>query len=211
MNGLRFGGALLATALLAAPLAGQARCADAMKAPPVGGWAEYQTKQGNMRMAVLGEESHEGRPMHRLEMAMSGKNTAIMQIVVPGWPYQPDGIYEMVFKAEGQPAMKVSGQMMNMMRQNVKMPSTEVSESCERMQDLGTETVTVPAGTFKTTHYRDPEKKIDAWVDASLPFGLVKATTKDGDMVLVGTGTGAKSQITETPMEMPGMGGMPKK
>jgi hypothetical protein len=211
MPGIRFGGALLATVLLAAPLAGQAKCAEAMKTPPVGGWAEYQMKEGTMRMALLGEEQHDGKAMHRLELSIRGKNEAIMQVVVPGWPYQPDGVYEMVFKAGGQPAMKVSGQMMSMMRQNMKMPTNAVNEACERMENLGSESVTVPAGTFRTTHYRDPKNGVDAWVDPALPFGLVKTVSKDGEMLLVGTGTGAKSQITETPVEMPGMGGMPKK
>lgn len=202
-------GAFLALCLVAAPAAAQLeKCADYMKMPAAGSWAEYQTKEGSLRMSVLGEEEHEGKKMQRLEMSVGGEGGTVVQMVVPGWPYQPDGIYEMVMKTEGQPAMKMSGRMMDMMRQNMKTPTAQMADACERMVDLGTETVTVPAGTFETRHYRDQKTGAEVWVDADLPFGMVKTLTKDGEeMVLTAHGTGAKSRITETPVEMPGMGG----
>lgn len=199
-------GASLALWLVAAPAAAQLeKCADYMKMPAAGSWAEYQTREGSIRMSVLGEEEHDGKKMQRLEMSIGGAGGSIVQMVVPGWPYQPDGIHEMVMKTGDQPAMKVSGRMMDMMRQNMKTPTAQMADACERMEDLGTETVTVPAGTFETRHYRDQETGGEVWVDADLPFGMVKAVTKEGEMVLTGHGTDAKSRITETPVEMPGM------
>jgi hypothetical protein len=77
---------------------------------------------------------------------------------------------------------------------------------------VGKETIKVPAGSFKTTHYRDhtPVGTVDVWVSEEVPpLGLVKFLTtpepgKTGQppippasLELVATGTGAKPSITK--------------
>jgi hypothetical protein len=60
--------------------------------------------------------------------------------------------------------------------------------------------------------YQDVET-VDTWVykDVS-PYGMIKSQSKDMEMVLLGYGTGAKTQITETPQkfEMPQMPQIPE-
>jgi hypothetical protein len=47
-------------------------------------------------------------------------------------------------------------------------------------------------------------------VQPDLEFAMVRATMEGGGvMELTGQGTGAKSSITETPMEMPGLPAAP--
>jgi uncharacterized protein YqjF (DUF2071 family) len=68
-------------------------------------------------------------------------------------------------------------------------------------QDLGTETITVPAGTFTTNHYRSKDGD-DVWVakDAG-PWGMVKMQSHEGTtMVLTKVYHDAKDQITGTPV-----------
>jgi hypothetical protein len=84
-----------------------------------------------------------------------------------------------------------------------------------KVVDKGSETIKVPAGTFKTQHmqYQDVGGFVDTWVykDVS-PYGMIKSQSKDMEMVLTGYGTGAKTQITETPQkyEMPQMPQIPE-
>lgn len=209
MNHLRkiSAGAALLALTYQSPLAAQA-CPTDIKAPPAGSWAEYSSGDGTIRLAILGNETRAGKSMVRMEMAMTSKDgPAIMQMVVPGYPYEMGDIQELVVKAQGRPAMKMNEQMLGMMRS--RMPKDAMAEACRNshMTRVGEESVTVPAGTFQATHYRDANAGNDVWVSASVPFGMVKThSTQGGDIVLSGKGTDAKSQITETPQEMPGMG-----
>jgi hypothetical protein len=196
-------GAAVLTISLQAPVSAQ-DCTVGIKPPPPGSWAEYSTSNGSMRLALLGNESRAGKDMVRIEMSLTSTDgNMIMQMLVPGYPYDMDEIADWVIKAPGQPAMRMSAQMMGMMRS--QMPRDAVAEACRnsKMARVGSESVTVPAGTFNTTHYRDETSGNDVWVSENIPFGMVKAKTKSGEeVVLSGKGTDAKSQITETPQEM---------
>jgi hypothetical protein len=209
---------LTLSAALAAPAAAQSPCgANGPHLPASGGWSQYQTAQGTLKMAYLGHET----AGDRIEMQMSGeRGNMIMQVVVDGFPYDSKDIHEAVIKFGDQPAMKAPQMMLERMGSNSAM----TKDMCADLTKVGEETVTVPAGTFKTTHYHfKSDRNVngmqissegDVWVSAGVPFGMVKEQGKTsgmrGDretsMVLVATGTGAKSSITETPREMgPGM------
>jgi hypothetical protein len=61
-----------------------------------------------------------------------------------------------------------------------------------------------------TVHFRSTDQAHpgEGWVSADVPFGLVKMTfdvNGKGEMVLLSHGKDAKSSITETPRDMPGM------
>jgi hypothetical protein len=204
--------ALTGTAILTlglSPLAAQ-DCAVGIKPPPAGSWASYTTAEGTMRLALLGSETRAGKNLIRMEMSMTGRDgPMIMQMLVPGYPYEMSSIEDFVMKAGDRPAMRMNAQMLQMMAS--RMPKDQVAEFCRnaRMNRVGAETITVPAGTFPTIHYHDAQSGNDVWVSESLPFGLVKTKlARGGEIVLTETGTGAKSQITETPQEM-GMPGRP--
>ena len=86
------------------------------------------------------------------------------------------------------------------------------ADMCAEMVKVGTEQVTVPAGSFSATHLHSAKNNVDVWVNADVPF-VIKVKGTDSSMELTGTGTGAKTSITETPQEMgPGMmgGGAPR-
>jgi hypothetical protein len=209
--------ALLLAAAVATPAAAQGPCADkGAKLPPAGSWASYNAtmpgRDGNprnttFRMAYLGHES----AGDRLEFQMSGeRGQVIMQMVVDGFPYDPSSMKEMVFKMGDRPAMKAGGQMMAMMQS--RAPNGGVTATmCAGMVKVGTETVTVPAGSFSATHWRNDSAHVDVWVNPDVPF-VVKVNGPTNTMELTGKGTGAKSSITETPQDMGAgmMGGRPR-
>ena len=194
-------------AMSAFPAVGQ-DCAVGIRPPAAGSWAEYTTKDGTMRLAMLGTERRGEKNLVRMEMSMTSREgPMIMQMLVPGYPYEMSSIEDFIMKAGNRPAMRMSPQMLQMMTS--RMPKDQIAEMCRngRMTRVGAESVTVPAGTFPTVHYRDAESSMDVWVSESLPFGMVKTRMKTGEeIVLTGQGTGAKTQITETPQEMPAMG-----
>jgi hypothetical protein len=200
--------ALTAVAVTTMPLAAQGTscAARGAKLPAAGSWAEYKTSEGNMRMAYLAKET----AGERLELSMTGQRGAmVMQMVVPGYPYEMTQIKEMVMQRGTEPPMRMPESMLSMMRSRMPNASQVNEASCGRMTEVGKERITVPAGTFQTTHYRDSTGGTDVWVTATIPFGAVKVVSRDHTVELVGSGTGATTKLTGTPQDMP-MGGPPR-
>ena len=77
---------------------------------------------------------------------------------------------------------------------------------CHNIELIGSERGPALKGTGFLTKYEN-----DSWVDPGLSFGMVKAIGKHHDIERIRDGNGAKSSITETPQEMPGMGEEKKK
>ncbi len=213
MHTLRRAFAAVALLGLAGRTTAVAQCPgmENLHAPAVGGWSEYKSDQGTMRLALVGAETRGGTNYIRMEMGMTSKDgPMVMQMLVPGYPYQMSGIAEMVMQRGHEPAMRMPQQMLSMMAN--RMPKDMLSEACGRahMAKVGEENITVPAGTFHTIHFRDAEKNSDIWVSTDVPFGLVQTKgTQGGDIVLTGRGTDAKSSITGPIQDMP-MGGLPR-
>jgi hypothetical protein len=153
-----------------------------------------------MRMAYLAKET----AGERLELSMTGQRGAmVMQMVVPGYPYEMTQIKEMVMQRGTEAPMRMPESMLSMMRSRMPNASQVNEASCGRMTEVGKERITVPAGTYQTTHYRDSTGGTDVWVAATIPFGAVKVVSRDHTVELVGSGTGATTKITGTPQEMP--------
>ena len=207
--------ALAATVATAASLTAQTNpCGDkGPKLPAAGGWASYHADSSDFKMLYIGHESGGDR----IEMAMTrtGRDgqprPMVMQLVVPGFPYNMSQATEMVMQGEGRPPMKISGQMMQMMTSRMPQQNQGITpEQCAALTVVGHESITVPAGTFATTHYRDAKDSTDVWVDPSVPFGAVKVVGRGHTLVLTDKGTGGKTAIVGTPQEMgPGMMGPP--
>lgn len=208
--------------LLTAPLAAQDKqkiCQDIEHHPlTVGTWATYNWTGGRsdgntIRVAVIGKETRAGTALYWYEMMMQNpkrsKDNMIMQMLVPGLTYDPNGIRGFVMKSGDQPAMRIPEQMVRMMAANMgPNMAADIARGCAEMEVVGWEQVTVPAGSFRALHLRHPSSGTEAWLQPTLGFPMVKAVMKDnGTMALAGQGTGAKSSITETPREMtfPGM------
>jgi hypothetical protein len=201
-------------ALLAPPLAAvsaaQGPCGEAMKAPAVGKWAEWQMDSGRMRVAVVGTERRDGENHVWIEMNVQGDRGAmVMKFLVPKYPYLMEDVKEVIMKPEGRPAMKLPASMVRQMGSQMTGggPARDFVRRCAAAKSLGPERITVPAGPFTTHHWQDAETGHSVWVTASVPFGMVQSEGKDGKnrMVLVDHGTGATTAITEEPMAMPGM------
>jgi hypothetical protein len=208
-----------AIVLLSCPLnlVGQEECLKHVSLPKVGSWAEYQgiyqqKDPLTIRYAVVGSETRAGKQLQWVEMRMAGSEkdrNMIYQVLVPGSLAEMDQVEEVVFKPGDNPAMKMNGAMLNMVRGQLEKHAVH-SRICQGVTLVGQETVTVPAGKFKAAHFRNSEHGVDSWVSASVPFSMVKTTGKDFRMELTAKGDGAKSSITETPQEMGGMGGPPQ-
>ncbi len=222
-------GLLLAVAV---PAAAQDVCSQYRAAPAVGSWAEYRSdrdgQQFTSRLALVGQEKRNGKDALWFETSSdSPRGRMISEILVPGYPYEPGSVMEVVVKRGDQPARKMSPEMMAMMRGGGQggqasappaggqgrgmgrgMGGRAMSNWAQRCQEytvVGKESVKVPAGTFETTHLRNPADSMDVWVSREVPFGLVKSQGRGATMELTGHGRDAKKSITETPQEGSGM------
>src|SRR4030042_4836373 len=145
--------------------------------PVVGGWSEYQmTTKGNpstkMKVAVVGKEGD----AYWYETVMEGgrEGRTITKMLVSGTPEDQKNIKRMIVKMGNEPAMEMPAQMM-------QQPSKGQGQSGKAI-DKGTETIKVPAGTFKTQQmqYQEAEGVVDQWIykDVS-PYGMIKSVSKD--------------------------------
>ncbi len=176
--------------------------------PVVGGWAEYQMTQkdgptSKMKIAVVGKEGDS----YWYETVMDTKQEGrmISKMLVSGNPEDQKNIKKMIAKMGNEPAMEMPLQMMQ---------GSEERGQKGKTLDKGTESIKVPAGTFTARHIQSHYEELveDTWIHKDVsPYGVVKSKSKDFEMVLLGYGTGAKTQITEKPQkfEMPQMPMMP--
>jgi len=207
---------LAALPIASVPAAAQdpAQLCKAIGMVTVGQWASYSVTgasghSGKARFAIVGSERRSDTTLYWIEISgseMGTRGEGIMQVLVPGLGVEASGIHGMVVKTAGQPAMKMPDQMLGMMNQRMaeNNPALAITRRCGSARAVGWETVTVPAGSIKALHMKDPEGG-EAWMSRDIPFGIVKAHSKDGDLVLTGRGMDAKSSIAEKPLEMPGV------
>lgn len=166
--------------------------------PVVGSGAAYETTGNDaddsgkklMELTVVGKDVAEGKEAIWLEVAHSMKG-------VDGYVYSKAlvtrddfHIVKTIMQIPGHPAME--------------MKMNQSAKSQERMQDemnkwaqVGTETITVPAGTFVCQHWKKTGAKDDIWAsDKVSPFGMVKEINGASTDVLVKVITDAKDHIT---------------
>jgi hypothetical protein len=152
--------------------------------PVVGKGAEYESTNSNHQgtrtteMGVTGKESVDGKDGFWMQIiTTTGKGQPLVaKALMTKDDFQ---FHKMIMQVAGQPAME--------------MPFNPSSGREQKMQDsinewhsVGTETITVPAGTFECEHYKNDSKGSDLWAsDKVTPFGLVKQVGKDNSMVLV--------------------------
>jgi hypothetical protein len=181
--------------------------------PMVGSGAEYQMttrgKDMDVAWAIVGKEDVNGSPGIWMETRMQseemgGETISKMLMVTAG----PDaGMKRVIMQQPGHPPMEMSGMMMGLMKGGQPPASTGKPDYGEL---VGTETITVPAGTFACEHYRKQGKggPIDYWISTQVaPYGVAKLTTADSTMVLKKTLTNETSHVKGEPqkMQMPEM------
>ena len=99
--------------------------------------------------------------------------------------------HRIIFQQAGQQAMEMPAQMITAHRGNLQ-------ESANEWHSVGTESVTVPAGTFSCDHWHNDKTKGDIWTsDKVSPFGMVKSVNASGSTdVLVNILDDATDRIT---------------
>jgi hypothetical protein len=120
------------------------------------------------------------------------------------------GMKRMIMQQPGKPPMEIDGMLMPMMQQHQSNPSTPAAGGAGRGELVGTESVTVSAGTFNCQHYQSKgiNGVTDTWTSTDVtPYALVKKTSPDSTMVLKKVLTNETSHITGEPqkMQMPQM------
>ena len=186
-------------------------CIDQIRVPAVGHWAEYKAvfkekEPYTMRYAVIGGESRGGKALKWVELRMTGNKKdgdMVTQMLVPGSAAELGDVQEVVMKHGDKPAMKIDGRMLMMMREQLKKQSF-LTDLCKDVTLVGGETVTVPAGKFKSQHFHSAKYGSDSWVSSKVPFSMIKTVGTDHELTLVRHGNGAESSITEEPKSMGG-------
>jgi hypothetical protein len=186
----------------------------------VGQWASYdatggRSGGGKLRLAIVGTERAGDSTLYWFEMtfvATDPSRSAILQLLTPGLTSTDARARAVIVKYGGQPAMRVSGAMADMLSTGLgrNNPAADWTARCTATHVVGWESVTVPAGTFRALHATS-DSGGEAWASPEVPFGFVKIHGRDGDLTLTARGMDAKTSLTETPLDMPTMPGMMKK
>jgi hypothetical protein len=179
--------------------------------PVVGSGGQYEitTPKGTkmvMEMAIVGKESVDGKYAYWFENSMS--NTPMGEMVTKALTVvdgQQTYVSRMIMQMPNRPPMEMPAQMLQVHGQK---RSADVRTEAE---DVGSESVTTPAGTFTTEHYKMKDGSGDVWVaEKAGPYGLVKFQGKDATMLLTKVITDGKDKITGSPQPFnPMMFGQP--
>ncbi len=166
--------------------------------PEVGKGAAYEMKDKDgkartMEMSVVGKDVVEGKEAYWMEIAHNGENAegmAYVKMLLTKDDFQP---HRMIMQQPGKQAMEIP--MNPMMKSHTKM-----NDEMEKWKSAGTETITVPAGTFVCEHWTKEGGKEDVWASSKVsPMGLVKQVSEHSTMTLVKVISDAKDHITGTP------------
>jgi hypothetical protein len=190
--------------------------------PVIGSGAAYEMtnsdgQKNNMEMAIVGKETVDGKDGYWFETTIDNPRMGgqmvmkTLTVVDAGNSVTTKTIMQMA----GRPPMEMSSMMQGQGRGG-RTPQSTYSDIRSRADDLGSETVTVPAGTFTAEHYKQKDGSGEVWISNKVaPFGLIKSVGKDSTMVLTKVITDAKDKITGTPVPfnpamMMGGGGPPQ-
>lgn len=201
--------AVLGTSLLALPLAAQMfgprmPTLSGIWHPEVGSGAAYERTSGGavksqIEITIVGKEDVGGKTGYWMEMAMTDQSKGGEMLAKTLMTVADDGIstVKSVVQMPGQQPMEMDIPSSPAYRAQTKSNFANIQEKAEL---VGTESITVPAGTFSCQHYRMKDGSGDGWIsDKVSPWSLVKSQEKDSTMVLTKVITGAKDRITGTP------------
>jgi hypothetical protein len=174
--------------------------ADIFK-PVVGAGAVYENEQdqkkGTLEMSVVAKDAVDGKEAYWLEFGRTDPKNGTMgyaKMLVTKDDFQ---FHRMIVQRPGQP-QPLEIDMNPGMRQQSHMQA-----EVEKWHKVGSETITVPAGTFSCDHWAKDDGKGDVWASSKVsPMSLVKQTSPGHSMVLVKVLIDAQDHITGTPMKM---------
>jgi hypothetical protein len=178
--------------------------------PVVGSGAAYQftgkKETANFAYAVVGKEQVEGNEGYWLEIRINNQKTKgemVMKELMVMKGSQPE-IKRLITQPPGRPPMELPSSMLGMIRNHTPAATGGNEKGGEPGEKIGTETITVPAGTFVCDHYRTQEEgsPVDLWVSTKVsPYGVVKMVSSDATMVLEKVLSNETSHIHGTPKQ----------
>lgn len=125
-------------------------------------------------IAIVGKDSFEGKESFWMQIYSTdsqGKAFVGKSLITPG-DFQ---FHRMIIQPPGQQAMEIP------MKMNAAR-NERVEENLTDWHSAGTETITVPAGTFSCEHWRNDKTHAEAWTsDKVTPFGMVKEISGNGN------------------------------
>jgi hypothetical protein len=184
-------------------------CPYIYPAPKVGEYADLRfssPEQPSMiiRFAIVSSEQIEGRTYYWMEVVSAPPavgGTVVAQMLVPYYPFEQQDIKGYIVEMPGQPPRRMPQEIIDMMGAEAA-PGPSWREQCAAAEDLGTEEITVAAGTFRARHFRGGDEQAgEVWI-ADVPFGMVKLVQPDGEMELVRYGSDARSSLHGEPVEI---------
>jgi hypothetical protein len=176
--------------------------------PVVGSGAQYQMTMKDRTMqsayAIVGQEDVEGSTGYWMEIRTEGAGmpgeTVMKQLLVLSGD-RPQ-IKRMIMQPPGRPPMEMPMGMMPGTGQRQQAAGQSDSSPGEK---VGSETITVPAGTFECEHYRkqEPHGIVDLWISSKVsPYGMVKMSSGEMTMVLEKVLSNETSHIKGEPQQM---------
>lgn len=202
---------MLAVVALALPLAAQMGMGPQVPTlsgvwhPVVGSGAAYErTMSGNgnkqqWEITVVGKDDMAGKTGYWVEMAITDPKMGGEMLMKSLQTVGDNGV------VSSRMIMQMPGQQPMEMDTNMNMPGRNMRQSTpadvhDKAEVVGTESVTVPAGTFTCEHLRQKDGSGDVWIsDKVSPWSLVKYQDSKSTMVLTKVITDAKDRITGTP------------
>jgi hypothetical protein len=161
--------------------------------PVVGKGALYEStekdsgrKAKNLEIQVVGKENVEGKEAYWIEFGIDNPELGGISYGKSLYVFGEMRPRRMIIQYAGMDPME--------------MPLHPNSSSKAKVQDLhlrkvGTETITVPAGTFACEHWKNDNS--DFWVSTKVsPFSLVKDVSKNSTEILVKIFDNAKDHVT---------------
>jgi hypothetical protein len=167
--------------------------------PVVGAGAVYDITSSDGRkttieFSIVGKDSVNGKDAYWMEWTTNAMGGEMVMKVLTSFG-ESGGMTHVIMQMPGRPPMEMPSQMTS--RMGSQNAPADIRNSSE---DVGSETITVPAGTFACEHYRAKDGSGDTWVSTKVsPFGVVKHQGKDDTMVLTKQITDAKDKIVGTP------------
>ncbi|HXJ15159.1 MAG TPA: hypothetical protein VNH19_23040 [Candidatus Limnocylindrales bacterium] len=124
-------------------------------------------------ISIVGKDSFEGKDSYWMQIYSTdpqGKTFLGKSLITPA-DFQ---IHRMIFQPQGQQAMEMP------MRMNAARKE-KIEENMADWHSVGTDSITVPAGTFSCEHWRNEKTHAEVWTsDKVVPFGMVKEISANG-------------------------------
>ena len=191
--------------------------------PRPGVWSEYSMvekgsgKKSVMRLSIVGEE--DGAHWYEVHIT-SGGSRNVIKMLVTGDPGDAENVRRFIIKSGDGQAVEMPRDFVAMGRKMADhmfasrsgVPAEE--KGGIRVEDVGEEKTTVPAGTFTVQRRKvvGPDGGVIGTFDFNervLPIGVVASDSEQTTMELLGHGSDAVTAIVEEPVLMQPPPGMP--